>query len=173
MERRHRLRVLGVRLGLALALLLRAADARTAEPLAFVDLEGGSVTVAAPAPGAALVVHYWATWCPSCERELSELDRAAATCRGTEVEVLAVDVGESADTVRRFLAERPLSLRVLLDPKGRTWRESGGREMPANLIWTAGGQSWALGPSREAQWRERLGALGCTRGAAATPRFLE
>lgn len=173
MERRHRLRLLGIRIGLAVAWLPCAADAKTAEPLAFVDLEGGSVSVGAPAPGAALVVHYWATWCPSCERELADLDRAAQACRGTDVEVIAVDIGEDAGAVRRFLADRPLSLRVLLDPKGRAWRESGGREMPANLIWTEAGQSWALGPSREAQWRERLGALGCTQGAAAPARFLE
>lgn len=151
-----------MRPGLAFALLLLAGDVDAAEPLTFVGLDGAPVRIDAPAaPGAAVVVHYWATWCPSCMDELPELDRAAAACRGTGVDVIAVDVGEKPKQVGAFLADRPLALRVLLDPKGRAWRASGGREMPANLVWTAERQSWSLGPSSQAQWRERLGALGC------------
>jgi thiol-disulfide isomerase/thioredoxin len=132
-----------------------------AEPLALVDLAGRPVALA-PAPGAALVVHFWATWCPSCQQELGDLARAAAACREGAVEVVAVDVGEAPSAVAEFLAKRPLALRVLIDPKGRAWRAGGGREVPANLIWTAERQSWTLGPSSESQWRERLAAVGCT-----------
>jgi thiol-disulfide isomerase/thioredoxin len=154
-------------------LLLLAALARAAEPLAFVDLEGTPVRIDAPAAGASVVVHYWATWCPSCKDELPELDRAASACRDAAVEVIAVDVGESAAEVRAFLADRPLAMRVLLDPKGKSWRMSGGREMPANLIWTAERRAWALGPSSETQWRDRLAALGCPRADASPSRFLD
>lgn len=159
-----------MRCGFAIALLLFARGARAAEPLEFVDLEGAPVRIEAPAPGAAVVVHYWATWCTSCKHELPELDRAAAACRDADVEVIAVDVGESAAEVRDFFGGRPPALRVLLDPKGKAWRASGGREMPANLIWTAAGQTWALGPSSEAQWHERLVSLGCAPAAAEAPR---
>jgi thiol-disulfide isomerase/thioredoxin len=140
---------------LAIVLLARAAQA---EPLALVDLEGRPAPVA-PAPDGAVVAHFWATWCPSCRDELPVLDRAAAACPG--IEVIAVDVGEDRDEVAAYLAERPLALRVLRDPDGRAWRASGGREMPANLIWNAAGRRWALGPSSAAQWRERFAALGC------------
>lgn len=148
-----------------------AAAARAGEPLALTDLDGRPVALA-PALGGSLVVHFWATWCPSCKEELAELDRAAGACNGTRVEVVAVDAGEDADTVRRWLADRPLRLRLLLDPDGRAWRKSGGREMPANLVWTPDGQRWTFGPSREAVWRERLGELGCepTRQITAEPR---
>lgn len=161
MERRNRLRVLGVRLLLSMTLLLLAGHARASGPLAFADLDGTPVEIGAPSPGGAVVLHYWATWCTSCKQELPVLDRAAAACRDANVAVVAVDVGETAEEVRAFLADRPLSLRVLLDPKGGAWRASGGREMPANLIWTGEGQHWSLGPSSEVEWRERLGALGC------------
>lgn len=159
-----------MRTGFAIALLLFARSARAAEPLAFVDLDGATVRIEAPAPGAAVVVHYWATWCTSCKHELPDLDRAAVSCRDADVDVIAVDVGESASDVRAFLGDQPLALRVLLDPKGKAWRASGGREMPANLIWTGVGQTWALGPSTQAQWQDRLASLGCRPAEAPAPR---
>jgi thiol-disulfide isomerase/thioredoxin len=144
---------------LALAALL-ALDARAADPLALEDLRGNPVALAPPADGV-LVAHFWATWCTSCKRELPELDRAVRGCAGSKVEVVAIDVAEEAADVERWLRDRPVSLRVLRDPDGASWRRSGGREMPANLVWTPEGASWALGPSSEARWRERLAALGC------------
>jgi len=156
---------------LVLVVLLLALDVRAQEPLALRDLEGRAVSLA-PAPGGALVAHFWATWCTSCKHELPELDRAARACAGSSVEVVAVNVAEDADAVAGWLRERPLTLGVLRDPDGKAWRRSGGREMPANLIWTRDGVAWALGPSSEAQWSERLGALGCS-AAAPEVRFLD
>jgi thiol-disulfide isomerase/thioredoxin len=150
---------------LLLAIALLAAGPAVGESLQLESLDGSAVTLAAP-PGVALVVHFWATWCPSCRGELSDLDRAARACDGRTTQVVAVDVGEDAATVRAFLGERqPLALPVLLDRDGRVWRRSGGREMPANLIWTAAGRSWSFGPSSAQAWRDRLTGLGC----AASP----
>lgn len=150
----------------ALILATLALPAAAAEPLRFVDLEGRAVELVPPAESEAIVLHYWATWCPTCGPELAALAQAARACEGSEVRVLAVDVGEPAEQVRRFLAERPLALPVVLDPAGRTWRRAGGRELPANLVWTAREQQVSFGPSDEATWRARLAALGC-RGAAS------
>ena len=144
-------------LSLAIALAARAATA--APPTALVALDGSSVALA-PEPGRAQVVHFWATWCPSCKDELPALDRAAAGCGGA-VDVIAVDVGDARDDVVAYLAERPIALRVLLDPDGRAWRAGGGRELPANRITSAEHTAWVLGPSSEAQWRARLAELGC------------
>jgi thiol-disulfide isomerase/thioredoxin len=106
-------------------------------------------------------VHYWATWCPSCAPELRVLADVARACAGSGVRVLAVDVGESAEEVRRYLAEHALDLPVALDPEGRTWRRAGGRELPANLVWTASERRVSFGPSDADAWRARLAALGC------------
>ena len=145
-------------LGIALAAPGRASSD---DVLALESLDGGAVELRAPERGAR-VLHFWATWCPSCKGELAALASAAQRCEGSGIEVLAVDVGESVEEIGAYLAERPLVPRVLRDPEGRAWRTSGGREMPANLIWTSTGErSWVLGPSTEALWRKRLAALGC------------
>jgi hypothetical protein len=95
------------------------------------------------------------------------LEAAAGACRGSAVRVLAVDVGEPAELVRRYLAEHSLALPVALDPEGRTWRRAGGRELPANLVWTGRERRVSFGPSDEATWRARLAGLGCRGGAPA------
>jgi len=160
-----------VRAGLlGIVWLFVAFEARAADSLRLEDLEGTAVELA-PAAGGALVIHFWATWCPSCKHELGALDRAARGCDAARVAVVAVDVGEKPSTVREYLAESPLALRVLLDRGGKAWRKGGGREMPANWIWTPTSRSWLFGPSSEADWRSRLGALGCaSAGAAQSPQ---
>jgi thiol-disulfide isomerase/thioredoxin len=148
--------------------LFVAFEARAVDSLLLEDL-GGTAVELAPAAGGALVIHFWATWCPSCKHELGALDRAARSCDAARVAVVAVDVGEQPETVREYLAESPLALRVLLDRSGRTWRKGGGREMPANWIWTPASRSWTFGPSSEADWRARFTALGCVSSDAAPP----
>lgn len=144
-----------------LAIVWLASGAPSAEPLRLVDLEGRRVALGPPAAGEAIVVHFWATWCPQCPDDLAALARAARACAGARVRVAAVDVGEDAETVRGFLSRQSLALPVLLDPKGRAWRRAAGRELPANLTWTAERSDLAFGPRDERAWAEHLAVLGC------------
>lgn len=153
---------------LAWLALAPAARAEGSEPLRFVDLEGRAIELAPPRAGEAIVIHWWATWCTTCGPELHAIEAAARACANRGVRVLAVDVGEPADEVRRYVAEHELGLPIALDPEGDTWRRAGGRELPANLIWTPGGRETSFGPSDEAAWRARLAGLGCS-GAPSAP----
>jgi thiol-disulfide isomerase/thioredoxin len=122
----------------------------------------------APREGRALVVHFFATWCPSCAEELPELARAATACADT-LEIALVDVDEEPDAVRGFLAAHGLALPTLRDPGGRAWRASvGGRGLPANLIWTEGQRRSDVGPKEPGKWRALFAELGCE-GRLPTP----
>ncbi|MDP1692845.1 MAG: TlpA disulfide reductase family protein [Burkholderiaceae bacterium] len=61
--------------------------------------------------GQALVLNFWATWCPPCIREMPALDRFARTFapRGWRVVGLAADAPEP---VREFLARTPVSYAI-------------------------------------------------------------
>ncbi len=118
----------------------------------------------------ALIVHFFATWCPSCGEEIPDLERAALACDGRGVRVVAVDVGESAEVVARYAREHAIGLPVLLDPKGRVFRDLGLRGLPANRIVTARGARLLEGPSSAGAWRERLATLGCAEPPAGAPR---
>jgi thiol-disulfide isomerase/thioredoxin len=116
----------------------------------------------APSAGRPLVVHFWATWCPSCAEELPTLARASASC-ARAIEIAIVDVGEDAQEIRRFLTEHGLALDTLRDPDGKVWRNRlGARGLPANLVFSADGRSRSeLGPRSPEQWRSLFAELGC------------
>jgi thiol-disulfide isomerase/thioredoxin len=134
-----------------------AADA----PLELQSLDGAPLALGPPQGDAVFVVHFWASWCPSCLAELAALDEAALACAGTPVRIVAVNAGEDAETVTAFLARQPLHLFVLLDPKARMFRRLAGHEMPVNAIWSAAERHIEPGPRDLAAWRARLAELGC------------
>lgn len=175
MARRHRRPLLSPRALLALAGTLVAASrpapagapgpaptgASPPAPLELETLDGEPVALA-PSPGRALVVHFWATWCPSCVDELPALAAARAACAGA-VGIAVVDVDEDAEEIRRFLDERGIGLDSLRDPDGRAWRASvGARGLPANLVWTADGERRSeVGPRSRERWQALFAELGC------------
>jgi thiol-disulfide isomerase/thioredoxin len=138
-----------------------ALGAASDEPLQLVDLEGRRVALGPPAAGETIVVHFWTTWCPSCEEELAILDRAATRCAGSPARVAAVNVGEDAAGVRDWLARRDLRLPMLRDEDGRAWRSVRARGLPANVVWRGDERRLEVGPRDERSWSEALSAIGC------------
>ncbi len=106
-----------------------------------------------------LLLHFWATWCPSCAEDIDNLQRAAAACPEAPLRVIAVNVGEADSDVAEFVNEHGVRLPVLRDPKGRVWREIDGRGLPMNLFWTQQSRRTDVGPKTaelvEAILRER------------------
>jgi thiol-disulfide isomerase/thioredoxin len=148
----------------ALVLLVAwlASPAAAEEGVPLVDASGNEVVVR-PAAGETLVLHFWATWCPSCLDDLAHLADAAAGCRG--VRVLAVNAGDDADDVAQFVREHAVRLPVLRDPSGRAWRKLAGRGLPMNVYWSAAERTSDEGAKSAEQWAKRLAELGCGDGA--------
>lgn len=121
-------------------------------PLALKDLDGRLHELAGYR-GKVVVVNFWATWCTPCRDELPSLERPRNALRGRPFEVFAVNVNEGESRVKRFLAEVPLRLPVLLDRNGdaqRAWRVRG---LPATFLLDPDGSihRWYLG---ELDWAQ-------------------
>jgi len=63
-----------------------------------------------------VIINFWATWCQPCRREMPSLVRLHERLRGDGLVVLAVSIDADPQSVRKYLAETPLSFPVLLDP---------------------------------------------------------
>ncbi|NDJ75330.1 MAG: thioredoxin domain-containing protein [Chloroflexi bacterium] len=74
------------------------------EEVALTDYRGGYV-----------LVNFWATWCPPCTAELPDLNRFYETYRDQGFEILAINEGEDAATVRNFMSNNGYSIPVVLD----------------------------------------------------------
>lgn len=114
----------------ALSHSLTEPAAKTPAPvLALKDLDGQLHDLAS-LKGKVVLVNFWATWCPPCRREMPSMDRLARKLAGTPFVVLAVDIGEDADTIHTFISQLDAtpSFPILLDPHARimqTWKISG------------------------------------------------
>jgi thiol-disulfide isomerase/thioredoxin len=143
-------------LGALLALALSAGAVLAGElpewtggptpPLALADLDGRPHDLARYR-GRAVLVNFWATWCPPCRDELPSLERLAARLADRPFAALLVNVAEGEGRVRRFLAEHPLTLPVLLDRRGQAQRDWRLRGLPASFLLDAEGRirRWQMG----------------------------
>ena len=77
-------------------------------------LVDGTVFSSREREGKPLVVHFWATWCPACRAEASNIE---AISEEYEVLTIAVNSG-SDDTLRSYLSENGYRFRVLNDRAG-------------------------------------------------------
>ena len=64
--------------------------------------------------GKVVLFEFWTTWCKYCEEEADLVDDIAKEFRGKDLIVLAVDVLEPDQKVRKYLAEHPRGVPIVL-----------------------------------------------------------
>jgi len=65
--------------------------------------------------GKVVLFQFWTTWCPYCRGEQSLVDDIQHEFADKGLIVLAIDVGESKKTVRKYLAEHPRACPIVLN----------------------------------------------------------
>jgi peroxiredoxin len=114
--------------------LLRPYPAtRDAPSLALPTLRGEPIDLA-DLPGKVVLVNFWATWCPPCVEEIPSLQHLYRRLRPLGLEILAVDVGESVETMEAFLRDKPIDFPVLMDLDGAALRRWGVYAFPTTLV---------------------------------------
>lgn len=105
------------------------------EGLSFTDAEGRPTDFSA-FRGRALVVNFWATWCPPCVAEMPALDRLHAQVAREGIEVLALsnDRGGLAQVQPFWQRTNLRHMAIWLDPRGATGRALGVRVLPTTII---------------------------------------
>lgn len=79
---------------------------------------GGSVKTLADYRGKVVLLNFWATWCPPCQREMPSMERLRVRMAGRPLEIVALDSAEPAEEVNGFLSKMKLGFPILLDPDG-------------------------------------------------------
>lgn len=81
----------------------------------------------------AVIVNFWATWCPPCREEMPHFEELRAK-RGHEVEIIAVNLYEAADVVEAFYEELGLTFPAALDRNGDVHQRYLVRPLPTSFI---------------------------------------
>jgi thiol-disulfide isomerase/thioredoxin len=84
--------------------------------------------------GKVVLVNFWATWCVPCRDEMPSIERLRSALEGRPFAVLAVNLAEPEDRIRKFLDAVPLGFPVLLDRDARATRAWQARALPTTYI---------------------------------------
>lgn len=82
------------------------------------DLEGKQVSLSDFA-GKPVILFFWAVWCPFCTEELPHLQKQYTNIKAKGIEVLAIDINDSSERLKKFLSRHNITLPVLMDEKNR------------------------------------------------------
>lgn len=102
---------------------------KPAPALKLADLDGRPHDLAA-FRGKVVLINFWATWCPPCRREMPSMERLSRALANEPFRVLAVDVGEDAETIEGFFSQLDTAptFPILLDSQGsamQAWQVGG------------------------------------------------
>ena len=61
-----------------------------------------------------MLLEFWTTWCPYCKEEEPLVDAVDHEFSSKGLVVLAVNVGESKETVKDYLRDHPRSCRIVM-----------------------------------------------------------
>jgi len=73
--------------------------------------------------GKVVVLNFWATWCPPCREELPSMERAHKLLAADAIKIVAINVGEDADTIFTFTADYEMSYDVLMDTDSKVIKQ--------------------------------------------------
>lgn len=103
------------------------------------DSHGKPVQLSRVVGERAVLLNFWATWCPPCREEMPTMERAYRDykARGFEILAVSMDAGSEAAVTARvneFMAELKLTFPAVLDPKGDVVRAYRLRGLPTTFL---------------------------------------
>ena len=90
-----------------------------APDFALENLDGDEVRLS-DFRGSTVLANFWATWCEPCVDDMPHLQAVSDDWPDEELVILFINIGQSAERVRSFVANRGVTLQVLLDPEMTT-----------------------------------------------------
>lgn len=98
------------------------------------DLRGNSVTIPPDFAGKVALIHFWASWCPTCRGEMKFLESIYGKYGGRGILPCSIGIGEKKEKALSYLKDVTISFPVLLDPDSSTRRPFGVAGIPTYFV---------------------------------------
>lgn len=108
-------------------------EKRVAPELKLADMDGNTFDLASTR-GHWTFVHFWASWCGPCRREIPSIQRLVQHMEKTSWRMVIINTAESDDTVFSFLAEVAPELHTLMDYDGLATERWQPRGLPSSYL---------------------------------------
>ncbi len=82
----------------------------------------------AKAKGNWIFLHFWASWCGPCKKEMPTIQKLADAMQGEKFKIIMVNTAEDEDTVFEFLSTIDVEVNTLMDVDGlvtEIWKPRG------------------------------------------------
>ena len=103
------------------------------------DLDGRDYALAEDR-GQVVFVHFWASWCGPCRREMPAIQRMWDALEAEGLRIALVNTAEDEETVFSFLAGHAPGIRALMDRDGQQTEAWQPRGLPATYLVGRDGQ---------------------------------
>ena len=108
-------------------------DGRPAPELVLNDIDGNQYDLKA-ARGKWVFVHFWASWCGPCRREMPTIQSMFPKFKAEELQIIVINTAESEDIVFGFLGIVAPDLTPLMDNDGLVTERWQPRGLPATFF---------------------------------------
>jgi peroxiredoxin len=107
--------------------------------------------------GKIVFMNFWTTWCLACVIEMPSMEKLHQKFKDKDFAMVAINLQESASTVKQFFKDYKLTFATLLDSTGDVGAGFGIRSIPTTFILDKNGRiiGKALGP-REWESKESI-----------------
>ena len=111
----------------------RLTPPQTAPDFTLTNIDGDTVTLS-DYKGKALFLNFWAEWCGPCTQEMPSIESLYQKTENLNIEVLAINVGESLETVSKFIESNNYNFTTLIDEASEAASSYGVRSIPSTFI---------------------------------------
>lgn len=110
-----------------------ALEPYTAPEIRLDDLDGEPYSLKEN-EGSLVFVHFWASWCGPCRKEMPAIQRMWNQLEQEGLKIALINTAENEDTVFSFLAVHAAEIRPLMDRDGQTTERWKPRGLPATYL---------------------------------------
>ncbi len=108
-------------------------DGRAAPALVLKNMDGQTTNLNT-LKGQWVLVHFWATWCGPCRKEMPTLQALQQKIKGSRISLILVNTAETDDEVFTFMPTVAPELNTLMDRDGLTTQRWQPRGLPSTYI---------------------------------------
>lgn len=103
-----------------------------------VSLDGTVTDLPAVSNGQPVLLNFFSKTCVPCVKEMPDL-QAQFTAAGGKLQIIGVDVGDTADDTRAFIAQTKVTYPIVRDPQSLVLNGFGVGSLPTTIAVAAGG----------------------------------
>lgn len=98
------------------------------------NMQGHSINFPQQFRNQVVIISFWADWCPSCYREMRDLETIYKRDKTQGLSILAINIKQDRKTAKAFIDDLNLSYDLLLDSNGDIAKKYAVSSLPAAFV---------------------------------------